>query len=776
MLTTKLPNWSLPKPPSPLAAERLRNQQFIAMARWSGPGSTFSVSSCIVVLVTFWSNAPHVYLLTLLASLLALHALAITAAHQQDGCARLISSQSSRLCLFVAVTGAIGLAWASAPISLLPHATPDQRPVLICLDAGLASMSILLAPLLPAALLFLGLITLGGLLPLALPHPCYGGQNLLLMIMYSLLTCGVVASQGCDFARRVLNEATLEKQTDIIGLLLREFEAGASDFLWETDAELRLQRVSERLAHIVGCDPVALRGASILDWVMRSDVAGTREQDNAKLLTCVAERAPFRDLQIRLVLAGQERWLSMTGKPVMDVDGSVQGYRGVGSDVTAVRRSDERIAYLARHDSLTNLPNRALFQDALVEACGRLAPFALLCLDLDGFKAVNDTLGHAIGDRLLIAVADRLRSCLREGDIVARLGGDEFAVLQKGGDEAASAALAQRLIEAVAAPYEFGGILAGVGLSIGVALPQDTGITVEELLKGADLALYHSKAAGRGVWHRFEPGMALRAQARHALQAELRHAIGHGELILDFQPIVDLSSGDVTGAEALVRWLHPARGRIPPADFIPAAEESGLIIALGEWVLRSACQEAASWAGLPRVAVNLSPVQFRDPGLLTLIDRVLDETGLPGWRLELEITESVFLDALDTTVACLHALRARGIHIALDDFGTGYSSLSYLRSFPFDRVKIDQSFIRDLGVDKEATAIIQAIVGMADSLGMRTTAEGVETRSQAKLLQLTGCSQVQGYLFGRPCPPEAIGSVMRSDQTTRSALLSPAEA
>jgi EAL domain-containing protein (putative c-di-GMP-specific phosphodiesterase class I) len=254
--------------------------------------------------------------------------------------------------------------------------------------------------------------------------------------------------------------------------------------------------------------------------------------------------------------------------------------------------------------------------------------------------------------------------------------------------------------------------------------------------------------------------MAARAQERHALQTDLRHAIDGGELTLDFQPILDIASSQVIGAEALVRWLHPVRGRISPADFIPVAEESGLIVDLGAWVLHRACREAVSWANGARVAVNLSPLQFRDPDLLALIDTVLSETGLPPQRLELEITESVFLEAADKTIACLHALRLRGIHIALDDFGTGYSSLSYLRSFPFDKVKIDQSFIRDLSMNDDAIAIVQAIVGMASSLGMCTTGEGVETTAQAELLQSTGCSQVQGYLFGRPCSPEAIAAIM----------------
>ena len=309
-----------------------------------------------------------------------------------------------------------------------------------------------------------------------------------------------------------------------------------------------------------------------------------------------------------------------------------------------------------------------------------------------------------------------------------------------------------------------------MGLSIGIAI-ECSGLSPDDLLRIADLALYFSKEAGRGTWHFYKPEMGLRAQERHAFQVDLRHAIEHDGLSLDFQPIVDIASGNVVGAEALARWLHPIRGRVSPAEFIAAAEESGLIHSLGAWVLRRACKQAVTWANHSRISVNLSPLQFRDPGLLNLIDEVLADTGLPATRLELEITESVFLDALDETLACLHALRSRGIHIALDDFGTGYSSLSYLRSFPFDKVKIDQSFVRDLGVNDNARAIVQAIVGMAGSLGMRTTGEGVETQAQAKLLQLTGCSQVQGYLFGRPCSSEVIAGVMTAAKPSPPILL-----
>ncbi|MGI4942771.1 MAG: putative bifunctional diguanylate cyclase/phosphodiesterase, partial [Janthinobacterium lividum] len=747
------------QPQHEVAADRLRTEQITLLARWSGSNALGSIVSCFLVVATFWATASHAYLLTLLLTLAIVHGAAILSS--RIWLAKTVRVGTRRMLrVRIVITGIIGTVWATMPIMLMPRATPDQRQLVIYICSGLITASIMLAPLRPAALLLAVISSLGALLPMPLLDQTITPQHAAIVVLYCAMTCATILALNRDFNRRVLNELTLEEQGEIIGLLLRDFEENAGDWLWEVDAELRLHRVSDRLAQLLSSDQATLQGSWLPEWIRQgAEAAGLEEQDAPKLLAALTDRVAFRDLQILIVSGKEQRWFSVTGKPMLDASGTFKGYRGVGSDVTAARRSDKRITYLARYDSLTGLPNRTLFQETLRQACEESTAFALLYLDLDGFKAINDTLGHGMGDALLVAVAGRLRGCLREGDLVARLGGDEFAVLQMG-DAAAADTLAQRLVRQVAEPYTLGGMAASVGLSIGIAMACDAGGRPEDLLKAADLALYHSKTEGRGTWHFFEAEMARRADARHVLQADLRRAIDRNELIVEFQPIIDLLTGNITGAEALVRWMHPERGRISPADFIPIAEESGLIVPLGAWVLRRACGEAATWSGQARVAVNLSPLQFRDPGLLALVDDVLAETGLAPQRLELEITESVFLDAVDTTLACLHALRERGIHIALDDFGTGYSSLSYLRSFPFDKVKIDQSFIRDLSVNEDAIAIVQAIVGMASSLGMRTTGEGVETQSQAQLLQLTGCSQVQGYLFGRPCASGAIASFM----------------
>ncbi|MGI4945924.1 MAG: putative bifunctional diguanylate cyclase/phosphodiesterase, partial [Janthinobacterium lividum] len=626
---------------SHLAPDRLRSEQITMIARWTSVLALCSVTSGAIVLGTFWATASHTYLLAFFLCLCFLHGLAVVSGIVW---LRRTSREASpsKLRVRIVMSAVIALVWASVPITLMPAATTDQRQLLIYIGSGLMSSSILLAPITPAALAFLCITTAGILLPMPFIDQSITFQHTWVILLYMLATWGVVDHQARDFSRRVLNELAQEEQAGIISLLLHDFEENATDFLWETDAGFSLHRASERLAQILGCAATALEGSNLARWIEQGSTAaaGLEKNDNTALLACLANRQPFRELEVSAVFDGQEFWFSLTGKPVVDRQGIFRGYRGVGSDMTALRHSDRRIVYLAGHDSLTSLPNRAQFHDALGRACADGIPFALLCLDLDGFKAVNDTLGHGMGDALLVAVAGRLRACLREEDMVARLGGDEFAVLQVGADAPMAAILAQRLINHVAEPYQLGRAPTSIGVSIGIALAGAAGSGPEELLGSADLALYHSKSEGRRTWSFFEADMALRAQQRHAILVDLRRAIDVGELFLEYQPITNFVSGNVTGTEALVRWQHPVRGRVSPADFIPAAEESGLIVALGAWVLRRACDEASSWEGNVRVAVNLSPLQLRDPGLLALVDQVLAETGLAPHRLELEITES----------------------------------------------------------------------------------------------------------------------------------------
>lgn len=416
-----------------------------------------------------------------------------------------------------------------------------------------------------------------------------------------------------------------------------------------------------------------------------------------------------------------------------------------------------RIFYMAHHDGLTGLPNRLLFQQRLEEALERRRRqndgVALLCLDLDHFKQVNDTLGHPAGDILLKEVAKRLLACVREGDVVARLGGDEFAILQCGANQPEQAAdLAQRTVEVLSARYRLEGDHAIIGASVGVAVANPDLCTADMLLRSADLALYQAKESGRGAFRFFEYAMNERVQARRSLQLDLHEALSNDEFEVVYQPLLHLRSERVSGFEALLRWRHPGRGLVLPGEFISMTEELGLIVHIGEWVMGRACADAATWPGHMKVAVNLSPVQFRSPGLLDAVRRALEGSGLPAQRLELEVTESVLLQDSEAVLVTLHSLRALGCSIALDDFGTGYSSLSYLRNFPFSKIKIDRSFVQDMAERADCRAIVTSVFSLASELGMTTTAEGVETEEQLELLRQTGCAEVQGYLFDVPRP------------------------
>jgi diguanylate cyclase (GGDEF)-like protein len=434
-------------------------------------------------------------------------------------------------------------------------------------------------------------------------------------------------------------------------------------------------------------------------------------------------------------------------------------------DITARRHAEQQVAFMARHDVLTRMPNRVAFVERLEQAiahAGRGSLAAVLCLDLDHFKGVNDTLGHPVGDCLLRAVADRLAACVREVDMVARFGGDEFAVVQADPERVEDVGLlAERIIEVLSLPYELDSHQVVVGASVGIALIPADGADPDTLLKNADIALYRAKSDGRGVWRFFAPAMDARLQERRRLELDLQHAMTHQEFELFYQPLIGLAEDRICGFEALLRWHHPTRGLLQPAQFVSLTEEMGLIVPLGAWALREACREAAGWPDDVKVAVNLSPVQFRYRDLVQTVAAALAASGLPAQRLELEITETVLLQNSEEVLGILHGLRALGVHISMDDFGTGYSSLSYLRSFPFDRIKIDQSFVHDLADNADALAIVRAVARLGYSLGMATTAEGVETGEQLAQLRAEGCTEVQGYFFSQPRPASEVPELLQ---------------
>ncbi len=549
-----------------------------------------------------------------------------------------------------------------------------------------------------------------------------------------------------------------------------------SQALCMVDAEQRVIVCNVRFLELFGLSADRVRpGIAIADvfGAIRANGRYDRriiETIQLEQLSLAATGRPWRFIQEDS--AG--RALSVSHQPMED-----RGWVATYEDISERRQAEARIRFMAHHDALTGLPNRLLFRERMEAALERIRrpsdALAVLCLDLDYFKDVNDTLGHPAGDALLEAVARRLRGCVRTGDVVARLGGDEFAILQFSEEQPGDAeSLAQRIVEALRQPYQIEGQPAIVSVSIGIAIASESGVSADLLLKCADLALYRAKADGRSTYRFFEARMDAEIQARRAIELDLREALARTELEVFYQPVLDLRRRTVSGFEALLRWRHPERGMVSPAQFIPIAEDLRLIAPIGDWVLRRACDDAGSWPEHVKIAVNLSPMQFRTDDLVSTVERALARSGLPAHRLEIEITESTLLQNNDKVMSTLHQLHALGVRIALDDFGTGYSSLSYLRSFPFDKIKIDQSFVRDIGSRPDCLAIVTSIASLARQLGMSTTAEGVETAEQLTELQAAGCDEVQGFYFDRPKPLAATlawfdGSAERMRETAAAA-------
>ena len=536
------------------------------------------------------------------------------------------------------------------------------------------------------------------------------------------------------------------------------------------DAEQKLIVANARYAEIYRLPPELAKPGTALKTIVENRVLtgrypGSDGNQYADYLGNIVGRGePFKDV----IQFHDGRIISLVFQPLQD-----GGWVSTHEDVTDRRKAEAKVAHMTYHDGLTDLPNRILLgdriEDALVRA-GRNGQVAMLSLDLDHFKSTNDTLGHPVGDALLQAVAKRLAASVRDGDTVARLGGDEFAIVQVGAEQPQGArSLAQRVIDAVAEPYLLDGHQVIAGVSVGIALAPGDGADAANLAKAADMALHRAKADGRGIYRFFERGMDAQMQTRRALELDLRRAIEANQFELFYQPQFNLETNAISGFEALIRWFHPERGIVQPDEFIALAEEAGLIVPIGEWVLKQACYDAAKWPSPIKVAVNLSPAQFRNVHLMQSVIAALAGSGLAANRLELEITESTLLADSEATLTTLHHLRAMGVRISMDDFGTGYSSLSYLQSFPFDKIKIDRRFITDINTDSSSLAIIRAVTGLCASLGIVTTAEGVETREQFDRVRAEGCTEVQGFLTGRPMPLKDALALMERPGTKMSA-------
>ena len=547
----------------------------------------------------------------------------------------------------------------------------------------------------------------------------------------------------------------------------RDVAEASSDWIWETDPDLKMTYLSDRFSEVTGVVAASILGRS-LEQFFASD---SESEGWSHLRGDTRVKNTFRDLRCCYRDAdGSRRICRLAGRPILTQEGAFLGYRGTATDITPEVEAHARANHLALHDPLTELPNRILLRDRLDVALATVAReqqmVAVHCLDLDYFKEVNDTLGHGAGDVLLQQVGERLRACVRGSDTVARLGGDEFAILQVGVERVDDiGVLCRHILGALQAPFLLGEHEIYVRASIGVSFSPRDGDNHERLLRNADIALYRAKQAGRGNYQFFEARMDAELQARKALEQDLRQAIIRGELEVHYQPIVKVMGQKLNGVEALLRWRHPVRGIIAPEEFIPIAEATGLVIAIGEWTLRTACEQVKAWPGL-HVAVNLSPVQFKHRELVDTIKQILRETELEPRLLELEITESVLLYDTKGALEILNALKKIGVRIAMDDFGTGYSSLAYLNSFPFDKIKIDKSFISDLNRTAKSNAIVKSVISLGRSLDIVITAEGVESGEQLKFLTDEGCKQIQGFYFGKAVSAEEFTKIRSNWQRT----------
>jgi diguanylate cyclase (GGDEF)-like protein/PAS domain S-box-containing protein len=592
------------------------------------------------------------------------------------------------------------------------------------------------------------------------PDPALGSDVLSISpgALSFLTAVAALAILGISLLAAMLDrraKGELHQQKMLLNTALYNMSQGLCMF----DADGRILLFNDRYAEMMGLTGQVLEGRLLLDVLREQKALNRWDGDPDEFVANVIAAAKAGNT-ITKVVNRNERSIRVVDQPMKG-----GGWVATFEDITEWQAAQEQISHMARHDALTNLPNRTLFREQLekgLRLARRSDQLAVLCLDLDHFKDINDSLGHPVGDALLKQVARRLDECITENDTVARLGGDEFAIVQFCGDcdPSVVALLAGHVVEKVSAPYEIAGHQLVIGVSIGISLAPEDGKNPDELLKKADLALYRAKEDGRGTYRFFETGMDARAQARRLLELDLRTALQRGEFEVYYQPIRDVAKDVVVAFEALVRWNHSLRGVISPVSFIPLAEETGLIVPLGEWVLRQACMDAVGWSRDVGVAVNLSPVQFKNPSLVATVKEALKASGLPAHRLELEITESVLLQNSEATLSVLHELRAFGVRISLDDFGTGYSSLSYLRSFPFDKIKIDRSFVSELATREDSMAIVRAVTGLGKSLGIVTTAEGVETDAQFDLLRREGCTQAQGYLFSPPRPAAEVEKML----------------
>ena len=648
----------------------------------------------------------------------------------------------------------VGLLWGILPLLILPLTDLTNQLAVSSIMAGVMFAGVLLVGRIPeAAVGFLVPTVIGYIVGLQLGQdPRNDFLSVLAFVYAGVLWTSSRWSFG-QFVEQHLSGTAIKQQAQLIGLLLRDFEESTSDWLWQTDAQNTLIEIPLPSMSDQNNFEVMAQGVCLPTLFVQSD-------QSKALQRCLDRQQSFRDLVLE-VQDADETWWSLTGKPIFDSAGKFQGFRGVASDITQSKAIEDRIAFMAHYDPLTSLPNRAFLHDALEKASRRPIPDgtarALLWLDLDNFKWVNDTLGHPAGDELLCQVAKRLHEHAIGANVIARLGGDEFAVLIEADNQDILLATVSSLSDALNRPYEIWGSIVHCGASIGVRVIEQFSMEIQTLLKHADLALYQAKDSGKRTWCVFTPNLEEKARARQTIELDLNKALENNELRLFFQPQLSAKTGEIVGCETLIRWEHPTRGLIGPDHFIQHAEDSGIITRLGDWAMREALSAARRLPDNMRVAVNISPLQIHSSSLLTTIVNAIASNQIDPARLELEITESVLMNDTEFTLERLKQLKDIGLRISLDDFGTGFSSLSYLRRFPFDKLKIDKSFVQDIDHNHDSRAITKATLQIAKALNMSCTAEGVETETQKNFLTEIGCDELQGYLISRPQPLSKLG-------------------
>ncbi len=649
----------------------------------------------------------------------------------------------------------VAAVWAAPDFLFEPGGSMEDRLAFWAITAMLITGTTLAFAATPVAtLVFAGVTGLAAIISFAMGGSY--GYAALAASFCGLAMGGAVRSARTYLSARIAEAGVVEKN-EVVSLLLREFEDTDADWLWQIDTARRVRSASSRFVYALGKELSEIEGKSFVQLIAGSAWdSGQFPPSLHDLAERLKRRESFSNLLVQVSIGSTKRWWELSGTPIIDENGTFHGFRGVGSDVTEQRESDEKIAYLARYDTLTGLPNRLMLTEALGEALRYADQWrtrcAFLMIDLDRFKAVNDSLGHQVGDQLLAQVSARLKNLISDNELCGRLGGDEFAiVIRDASDRTRVEKVARAVIDHLSLPYDVDHHTLYVGASVGSALGPRDGDTVETLMRNADLALYRAKDEGGSVHWNYEPSLHADAEERRQLEFALRRALDRNELFLQYQPVVDARSETVVSFEALLRWNSAEHGFISPMKFIPLAEDTRLILPIGDWVLREACREALNWPSHVRVAVNVSGEQLLDPQFSSKVVAALAATGLPAHRLEIEVTESIFVRDGATARATLEQIMALGCSIALDDFGTGYSSLGYLRKLRFSTIKVDRSFVQGAAKDNaESLAIIRAVVAMAQSLDMATTAEGVETAEEAALIRELGCTKIQGYYFGRP--------------------------